>query len=233
MRQVVLDTETTGLEVGKGHRIIEIGCIEIIERRFTDKHLHHYLNPEYEIDAGALAVHGLTKEFLSDKPKFAEIIDELLQFVAGAELIIHNAPFDVAFLHNELKLVGDHYGCIADHGSVLDTLVMARERYPGQKNSLDALCKRLNVDNSQRNFHGALLDARLLAEVYLRMTAGQAELGLIAESGAARSNEERSIQADLSRLRVVYANEHELGAHETRLRAIANAAKQGCLWLEN
>ena len=177
MRQVVLDTETTGLSAEKGHRVIEIGCIELVERRPTGARFHRYLNPEREIDQGALEVHGITEEFLRDKPRFAEVAAELLAFIDGAELVIHNAAFDVAFLDAELERLGGG-DRVATRARVIDTLLLARDRYPGQKNSLDALCKRLGVDNSHRELHGALLDAALLAEVYLAMTAGQAALAL-------------------------------------------------------
>ena len=175
MRQVVLDTETTGLEVGKGHRIIEIGCVELSERRPTGRSFHRYLNPERVVDFGAQAVHGISNEFLADKPRFGEIAAEFIEFIAGAELIIHNAEFDVGFLDAELALADATLGRVAQHARVLDTLALAREKYPGQKNNLDALCKRLNVDNRGRNLHGALLDAQLLTEVYLAMTGGQGD----------------------------------------------------------
>src|SRR6188768_1055501 len=176
MRQVVLDTETTGLEVGKGHRLIEIGCIELLERRPTQRKFHRYLNPQRTIDEGARAVTGISDDFLLDKPLFAQIADELLEFIGDAELIIHNAAFDLAFLDAELASADPRHGSLSARASVLDTLALAREKYPGQRNSLDALCKRLEIDNSHRELHGALLDAQLLAEVYLAMTAGQGAL---------------------------------------------------------
>jgi len=185
-RQVVLDTETTGLEVSKGHRVIEIGCIELIERRPTGRHFHRYLNPDREIDAGASEVTGLTLDFLADKPRFPAIVDELLDFIRDAELIIHNAAFDVGFIDHELTLCGAAVRRVVDCARVTDTLAMARERYPGKRNSLDALCSRLEIDNGHRKLHGALLDAELLADVYLAMTTGQGDLTLAA--GAVASN---------------------------------------------
>src|SRR5258707_3257623 len=190
MRQIVLDTETTGLEVEQQHRVIEIGCVEVLNRRLTGRRFHRYLNPERDIDEGAQAVHGLSREQLSKEPTFAQIHAEFLEFVQGAELVIHNAPFDVAFLDAEFgRLGGAAAPCVqvADVCLVLDTLALARQMHPGQRNSLDALCKRYSVDNSHRDFHGALLDARILAEVYLAMTGGQAMLTLSGESDTARS----------------------------------------------
>ncbi len=178
MRQIVLDTETTGLETSQGHRIIEIGCVEIIERRVTDNHWHHYINPEREVDAGAYEVHGISNEFLQDKPLFADLADSFLKYIKGAELIIHNAAFDVGFLDYELNLLNSGLPSVESVSRVLDTLVMARQKHPGQKNNLDALCKRYDIDNSHRSVHGALLDARILADVYLFMTGGQTALGL-------------------------------------------------------
>lgn len=231
MRQIVLDTETTGLEVSQGHRIIEIGCIELIERRPSGRTFHHYCNPGRAIDAGAVAVHGITAEFLADKPAFAELVEEWLAFVEGAELLIHNAAFDVAFLDAELALAGAHYGRVADHAEVVDTLTLARTRYPGQKNSLDALCKRLGVDNSHREFHGALLDAQLLAEVYLTMTAGQAALALaLDETPGATAMVRVAATAPLKRPRVLRADAAECAAHEARLDALDKAAKGGSVW---
>ena len=184
MRQIVLDTETTGLEVSLGHRVIEIGCIELVDRRVTGNHWHHYFNPEREIDAGAYEVHGISNDFLQDKPRFVELADEFYDYVKGAELVIHNATFDVGFLNHEMKLLQASYEPLGDSCSILDTLLLARQKHPGQKNNLDALCKRYDIDNSQRSLHGALLDARILADVYLAMTGGQTSLGLDAEQGA-------------------------------------------------
>ncbi|MCP3688557.1 MAG: DNA polymerase III subunit epsilon [Gammaproteobacteria bacterium] len=178
MRQVVLDTETTGLETSQGHKIIEIGCIELIDRRVTDNHWHHYINPQREVDAGAFAVHGISNDFLQDKPLFEELADDFLNYIRGAELVIHNAPFDVGFLNHEIISLDEEKPVIADLCAVLDTLVMARQKHPGQKNNLDALCKRYEINNSHRSVHGALLDARILADVYLVMTGGQTLLGL-------------------------------------------------------
>ena len=181
MRQIVLDTETTGIDPNDGHRIIEIGCVEVVERELTGRNYHVYINPEREVEAEAITVHGITNEFLTDKPKFAEIADEFFEFIKGAELVIHNAAFDVGFMDSEfarLKPVRK----TADHCGVVDTLAIARAKHPGQKNNLDALCKRYGVDNSNRDLHGALLDAEILADVYLLMTGGQTALSL--DSGA-------------------------------------------------
>ncbi len=188
MRQIVLDTETTGLEVSLGHRIIEIGCVELINRRVTGNHWHHYLNPEREIDGGAFEVHGISNDFVADKPRFAELAEEFLAYIDGAELIIHNAPFDVGFLNDELARLDPPAGSVEARCDILDTLVLARQKHPGQKNNLDALCKRYEIDNSHRSLHGALLDARILADVYLAMTGGQASLGLEAEQGTAATD---------------------------------------------
>ena len=228
MRQIVLDTETTGLEVSKGHRLIEIGAIELTERRPTGRTFHRYVNPQRIIDDGALAVHGISNEFLNDKPLFAEIARELIEFVSGAELIIHNAAFDVAFLDAELALADSAFGRVTDHAQVLDTLPLAREKYPGQKNNLDALCKRLNVDNSHRDLHGALLDAQLLAEVYLAMTGGQGDLGFASESIASARNPVR--EGVRPSLRVRLADAAELMLHEARLARLDAASKGSCLW---
>jgi DNA polymerase-3 subunit epsilon len=234
MRQVVLDTETTGLSWERGHRVVEIGCIELLERRPTGRRFQRYLNPERELDQGAQEVTGLTLEFLQDKPLFAQVAMEFLEFVRGAELLIHNADFDVGFLDNELSLLGEGYGRLRDHCAVVDTLDLARERYPGQRNSLDALCRRLGVDNAHRTLHGALLDAELLAEVYLSMTAGQGDLGLslapppapLAAAGATLA------AAGESRRLVLRASEDEAQAHLARLQKIARKAPAGALWLQ-
>jgi DNA polymerase-3 subunit epsilon len=229
MRQIVLDTETTGLEVSKGHRIIEIGAIELAERRPTGRKFHRYINPQRASDDGALAVHGISNEFLSDKPLFAEIARELIEFIAGAELIIHNAAFDVAFLDAEFALADAVFGRLIDHAQVLDTLPLAREKYPGQKNNLDALCRRLNVDNSHRDLHGALLDAQLLAEVYLAMTGGQGDLGFISE-GTGSAARTIAVQGVRPTLRVRLADAAELALHEIRLVSLDAASKGTCLW---
>ena len=184
MRQIVLDTETTGLELSEGHRIIEIGCVELLHRRPSGRTWQRYLRPERAVDAGALAVHGITSEFLAGQPRFAEVAGEFLEFIAGAELVIHNAPFDVGFLDVELARTGAGK-TIGEYCTVLDTLVLARSMHPGQRNSLDALCKRYGVDNSRRDLHGAMLDARILTDVYLAMSGGQAALSLHSEPAAA------------------------------------------------
>lgn len=193
MRQIVLDTETTGLEISLGHRIIEIGCVELINRRVTGNHWHHYFNPQREIDAGAFEVHGISNEFLQDKPRFDELAAEFVDYVKGAELIIHNASFDVGFLNHELARPESGFAPLEECCSVLDTLLMARQKHPGQKNNLDALCKRYDIDNSQRSLHGALLDAQILSDVYLAMTGGQTSLGLDSEQGSEENDEQPEI----------------------------------------
>lgn len=194
MRQIVLDTETTGLEVSQGHRIIEIGCIELVNRRVTGNHWHYYFNPDRAVDSGAFEVHGISNEFLQDKHRFAELAEEFHSYVAGAELVIHNAPFDIGFLDNELALLEPQAGSLRESCGILDTLLLARQKHPGQKNNLDALCKRYGIDNSNRSLHGALLDARILADVYLAMTGGQTSLGLDAEQGAGTEQEQCELQ---------------------------------------
>jgi DNA polymerase-3 subunit epsilon len=227
-RQIVLDTETTGLNAALGDRVIEIGCIEIFQRRVTERHFHSYLNPEREIDEGAVKVHGLTREFLADKPRFAEIASDLLDYVRGAELIIHNAAFDVEFLDAELVLAG--LGKLSDHvAGVVDTLSMARELHPGKRNSLDALCERYAVDNSHRTMHGALLDAHLLAEVYLAMTRGQESLVMEVDVSAA-ATAAGAVRIDASRLTVLRASLEENAAHERLLDGIDKEAKSGSVW---
>ncbi len=230
MRQVVLDTETTGLSWEKGNRVVEIGCVEIIQRRKTGRTFQRYLNPERDMEFGAQEVTGLSREFLSDKSKFIEVVDEFLDFIRGAELIIHNANFDIGFLNNELTLVGSHVGRMSDHASVLDTLAMARERFPGQRNSLDALCKRLDVNNNHRTLHGALLDAELLSEVYLSMTAGQGDLGLSNnEAPAERSNISVSILGQVAN-KVLLASIEEQALHAARLEKIAKKSGGHLQW---
>lgn len=235
MRQVVLDTETTGLEHEQGHRVIEIGCVELVNRRLTGRHYHVYINPEREVDAGAQEVHGISGEFLSDKPLFAQIAQEFVEFVRGAELLIHNAPFDVGFLDSELARLPTP-SRTTDFCTVVDTLAMARSRHPGQRNTLDALCKRYDVDNSQRELHGALLDAEILADVYLRLTGGQTDLSLMAdEQEEAASGGEplrRQVQRDNLVLPVLRASEEELAAHEAWLKKIDGESAGGCLWLQ-
>ncbi|WP_426271617.1 DNA polymerase III subunit epsilon [Dyella kyungheensis] len=231
MRQIVLDTETTGLEVRQGHRLIEIACVEMIERRPTGKYYQTYLNPDRAIDEGARQVTGIEDEFLLDKPRFADVVEEFLAFVDGAELIIHNATFDVGFINGELARLGESFGRLEDRCSVLDTLMMARERYPGQRNSLDALCKRLGVDNSARDLHGGLIDAQLLADVYIAMTSGQVVLDLGFEGG-----HEQAVSATLTpmvlehRPRVLRANADEVATHEKRLDGLDKSAGGVSVW---
>jgi DNA polymerase-3 subunit epsilon len=234
VRQVVLDTETTGLEPEQGHRIIEVGCVEIVNRRPTGRTFHRYINPEREIDPGAVDVHGLTPEFLADKPRFCEVVAEFLSFVEGAELVIHNAPFDVGFINSELGRDGRGCGLIEDLCGVLDTLELARRQHPGQRNSLDALCRRYGVDNSRRELHGALLDAQLLAEVYLAMTGGQVKLSLGRRRSRADSKDggiRRVDRAGLA-LPVIAASAVEEAAHEAYLAHLDGAAGGRCLWRE-
>ena len=189
MRQIVLDTETTGLETSLGHRVIEVGCIELVDRRVTGNDWHHYFNPGREVDAGAFEVHGISNDFLSDKPAFGELAEAFHEYLRGAELIIHNAAFDVGFLDYEFNLLPTPLAPLDEICSVLDTLMLARQKHPGQKNNLDALCKRYDIDNSQRSLHGALLDARILADVYLAMTGGQTSLGLDVDASSETSEE--------------------------------------------
>jgi len=232
-RQVVLDTETTGINPKEGHKIIEIGCVELVNRRLTQNRFHVYLNPDREIDAGAIEVHGITNEFLEDKPRFADVVDDFMAFTAGAELIIHNAPFDVGFLNHELSLLEDEIRTVESNSSVFDTLVYARKKHPGARNSLDALCKRYGIDNSHRDLHGALLDAEILADVYLMMTGGQASL--LDESDTLQTAEQQQIVRlpnDRPRLKVIYCNDDELAAHQQRLEKITKAGG-GCLWLQD
>lgn len=225
MRQIVLDTETTGLEAKEGHRIIEVGCLELVARRLTERRLHHYINPERDSDEGALAVHGLSNEFLADKPKFGEIAGELIEFVRGAEVIIHNAAFDLEFLDAELARLG--LGRFEDYCRITDSLKLARERHPGKRNSLDALCERYGVSNTHRTLHGALLDAGLLADVYLAMTRGQDSLAM--DLGQVQVQIDAA-QVDLSRLIVLAAQPEEMAAHEAVLDAIEKETKKTALW---
>lgn len=235
MRQIVLDTETTGLEHEQGHRIIEIGCVELVNRRLTGQHYHVYINPEREVDEGAREVHGIGNEFLVDKPLFAQIAREFLDFVRGAELLIHNAPFDVGFLDSELARL-DGLGRTTDHCTVVDTLAMARSRHPGQRNTLDALCKRYDVDNSQRELHGALLDAEILADVYLRMTGGQTDLSLgVDDDNESVRGEEiapRTIDREGLSIPVPAPTAEELAAHEAWLKRIEGESGGNCIWLK-
>ena len=235
-RQIVLDTETTGLEVNQGHRIIEIGCVEMVNRRITGRHYHQYIHPQRDIDAGAMEVHGITLEFLAGKPIFEEVATEFAQFVEGAELIIHNAPFDVGFIDAELERLDSDIPPLAELCSVLDTLQMARHKHPGQRNNLDALCQRYEIDNTSRKLHGALLDAEILAEVYLAMTGGQASLGLGADgsdaSGSGIGDADvaiRRLPADRPPLTVLRASSAELERHEAKLQELDQSAGEA-LW---
>ena len=229
MRQIVLDTETTGLSWDRGNRVVEIGCVELVERRPTGRTFQRYLNPGREFEPGAQEVTGLTREFLADKPCFADVVDEFLEFVGDAELVIHNAAFDLGFLDYELSLLGSHYGRMRERCGVQDSLELARQRYPGQRNSLDALCRRLGVDNSHRQLHGALLDAQLLAEAYLALTSGQGEIGFAAAAEASAAADIVLEAGGGPRPRVQVLAE-ELLAHTARLQKLQ--AKGRCVWLE-
>ncbi len=236
MRQLVLDTETTGREHSEGNRVIEIGCVELVNRRLTNNNFQRYINPERSSEAGALAVHGLADDFLRNYPVFKIIVEEFIEYVRGAELIIHNATFDLGFLNMELKLasqiLGKNYGKITDYCTVIDTLAMARQLHPGQRNSLDALCKRYSIDNTKRNLHGALLDSELLALVYLAMTGGQTTL--FGEENSDRhqhSNPQQFVPIKKNAaLKIIQANSDEVTAHESCLTTIQKAAKNGCVW---
>ena len=235
MRQVVLDTETTGLDPSQGHRVIEIGCVEIDNRKLTGKHFHCYLNPDREIDAGAMEVHGLTSHFLADKPRFHQVESEFLEFIDGSELVIHNAPFDIGFLDHELRATKTDALQIASFCPILDSLLLAREKHPGQRNSLDALCKRYGVDNTQRQLHGALLDAEILADVYLVMTSGQSSLLLAEdtlEGSTRRAKAKKNPAHRREKITVIKAGSNELEAHRQRLNELAKSSEQGCLWLD-
>jgi len=228
MRQIVLDTETTGLDPHLGHRIVEVACVEISNRRFTDRTFHHYLNPDRPSDPGALEVHGLTEEFLRDKPRFPDVVEDFLAFVSGAELVIHNAAFDLSFLDAELARL-DRPPILKSASSVLDTLKLARQLHPGKRNSLDALCERYGVDNSARTLHGALLDARLLGEVYLSMTRGQESL-VIEEAAAAAGPAKQEVAAGGLPLVVLRADADEAQAHRDYLAQLDKAVKGTCVW---
>lgn len=232
MRQIALDTESTGLDLEQGHRVIEIGAIELIDRRFSGRHFHRYLRPDRAIDTGALEVHGITEADLADKPRFGEIAGELLGFLEGAELLIHNAEFDLSFLDHELSLLGERgdFRRIRDDCTVVDTLTLARRMHPGQRNSLDALCKRYRIDNSRRDLHSALLDAELLAEVYLAMTGGQTSLNLGARAGPAPTSSTATPGGRRSALRVIRASEAEVRAHRQRLDALDESSGGRCVW---
>ena len=230
MRQVVLDTETTGLEVANGHRIIEIGCVELKNRRLTGRHFHEYIKPGRAIDAGAEAVHGISLEFLADKPDFEGIKTSFLAFVEGAELIIHNAGFDIGFLDHELKRSREPRK-MGQRCGVIDSLTLARKRYPGQKNNLDALCKRLGVDNSGRTLHGALLDAQILAEVYLVLTGGQGSLSLEgADTEQAAAEAQGGFERQQGALPMVVLTDAEQSAHALMLEMLRSSSDEGCLW---
>lgn len=236
MRQIVLDTETTGIDPKQGHRIIEIGCVEMVGRKLTNNHFHVYINPDREVEAEAFAVHGISDEFLADKPRFHEIAPAFLEFIRGAELVIHNAPFDVGFIDHEFGLLGN-MPKVADICSVFDTLAFARKKHPGQKNNLDALCKRYGIDNSHRELHGALLDSEILADVYLLMTGGQTSLGLSSEDqggdqvDGVDAGAIRRLSAERAKGVVLKATEAEQKAHEERLDLIAKSAGK-VLWRE-
>jgi len=231
MRQIVLDTETTGLEPSQGHRIIEIGCVEIVNRRITENTYHQYIQPDRESDEGAFEVHGISTEFLADKPRFGDIIEDFMAFVNGAELVIHNAPFDIGFLDHELAMLDPVWGKMSDHCSITDSLIMARKMRPGQKNNLDALCKHYDVNNARRELHGALLDSELLAEVYLRMTGGQEALALGSnadgsDSASGSVSPIRRVDSNRPPLNVIRADIEEQQAHQERLDKLGDA----CLW---
>lgn len=231
LRQVVLDTETTGINPKEGHKIIEIGCVELINRRLTHKHFHVYLNPDREIDAGAIEVHGITNEFLKDKPRFHDVVEDFMAFTRGAELIIHNAPFDVGFLNHELSLLSGESRSVESNSSVFDTLAYARKKHPGARNSLDALCKRYGIDNSHRDLHGALLDAEILADVYLLMTGGQSSL--LEEDDTHDNQSQQTIvrlSAERPPLKIITCSDAEQEAHQQRLAKIAKISGN-CLWL--
>jgi len=230
MRQIVLDTETTGLSWDKGNRVVEIGCVELVERRPTGRTFQRYLNPGREFEPGAQEVTGLTLEFLADKPRFEDVVEEFLAFVEGAELVIHNAAFDLGFLDYELSLLGQRFGRMRDRCAVLDSLEMARQRFPGQRNSLDALCRRLGVDNSHRHLHGALLDAQLLAEAYLALTSGQGEIGFAAAVEAVSPDSAVLLEVAAGPRPRVHVEAEDLLAHTARLQKLQ--AKGRCVWLE-
>ncbi|RLB64097.1 MAG: DNA polymerase III subunit epsilon [Deltaproteobacteria bacterium] len=235
-RQVVLDTETTGLSTADDHRIIEIGCVELINRRLTGETFHQYINPEREIDAGAMEVHGITPEFLADKPKFVDVLADFMRFIEGAELIIHNAAFDVGFLNHELAKIKSEERRIKDVSTILDTLKLARDKHPGQKNSLDALCRRYDIDNSNRELHGALLDSEILADVYLAMTGGQVSLSLAAENISDTQNRVVSAnnkQKKRGPFRVIKASSEELVSHKENLQRLDKVSGGQCVWLKN
>jgi DNA polymerase-3 subunit epsilon len=231
MRQIILDTETTGLSPKQGHRIIEIGCVEMVNRRITNRNFHQYLQPDRQIDPGAARVHGITNDQLQGKPRFVDIVDEFMDFIKGAELVIHNAPFDVGFINHELQLLNQNRQQLEASCTILDTLALAKKLHPSQKNNLDALCKRYNINNSNRQLHGALLDSEILAEVYLAMTGGQVSL---LSSGNAQQVEGENIIKPISsnraKLKLITPNKQELELHQQFLSRIDKASKGKCLW---
>ncbi|MET0357413.1 MAG: DNA polymerase III subunit epsilon [Cellvibrio sp.] len=238
MRQIVLDTETTGLETSQGHRIIEIGCVELFNRRLTGRHYHQYINPEREVDAGAFQVHGISNEMLNDKPKFAQIVEEFIAFVGDADLIIHNAAFEIGFINAEFALLSPPPAVVESGRTVIDTLLLARGKHPGQKNNLDALCKRYGVDNSQRDLHGALLDAEILADVYLLMTGGQTALSLGGnqssnKDSAGSGNEIIKLPSNRKPLPVLKVSAEEFELHEQKLASINKSSGGNCIWLKD
>lgn len=232
MRQIIVDTETTGLEPDQGHRIIEIGCVEVLNRRPSGRTFHRYVRPDREVDPGALQVHGITNEFLAGQPRFEEIVTELLEFISGAELVIHNAPFDVAFLNAEFKRLPGKSQTVEELCQVLDTLALARKMHPGQRNSLDALCKRYSVDNSNREFHGALLDARILLDVYLAMTGGQSTLvlGDIVSTDTGVETMVQQAVRPIGELKIIAANEEELALHDRILAVLDKTSGGKTIW---
>ncbi len=231
MRQIVLDTETTGLEHIDGHKIIEIGCVEVVNRQLTQNNYQQYLHPDREIDQGAIEVHGITNEDLHDKPRFSQIMHDFIDYITGAELVIHNAPFDVGFINAELKWAG-FPDALEEHCTILDTLVMARKMYPGQRNSLDALCKRLEISNAHRTLHGALLDSEILADVYLRMTGGQTDLLLFSEDRLSEHYDSghNKLCHDRAPGKVIRANEADLVEHDKWLDKLDKESAVGCAW---
>ncbi len=232
MRQIILDIETTGVEALNGDKIIEIGAVVVIDRKITQEHYHQYIHPQREVPDDAIAIHGITNEFLQDKPIFSEVVQDFMQFVEGAELIIHNAPFDVGFINHELsQLSNNTWGKIEDHCKITDTLKMARKAFPGQRNSLDALCKRFGIDNSHRTLHGALLDSEILADVYLTMTGGQTDLMLMGDSPQAQTeNSSTHLNQNRAPLKILKANDTELENHQQKLAEISKKVGKTIAW---
>lgn len=231
MRQIILDTETTGLYPEQGHRIIEIGCVELVDRYFTENSFHKYINPEREVEPEAFAIHGISDDFLADKPLFSEVMQDFIEYIDGAELVIHNAPFDVGFLNHEFKLVDQQAKNVEEYATVFDTLMFARKKHPGKKNNLDALCRRYNVDNTKRELHGALLDAQLLAEVYLAMTGGQMNLFGGTEAKNTKNAKTAKIKKEHIDLPILQASAEEEAEHKARLEKIQEDSGS-CLWLD-